>query len=72
MYPIRDTTSQGGKTQIVCENYVFSFHHVLGSSESRRRCINKTCKAFILTVGEGSEKNILFGKIFTLPVLRVV
>jgi hypothetical protein len=62
MYPIRETTSQRGKTQIMCENYMFSFHHVLGFSESRWRCINKTCKAFILTVGEGSERIFSSGK----------
>jgi hypothetical protein len=65
MYPLPETTSI---TRIACENYMFIFHHVLGSSESRWRCINKTCKAFRLTVGEG--KLFLFGKIFTLPVLR--
>jgi hypothetical protein len=68
MYPLPETTSQRGITQITCENYMFSFHRVLDSSESRWRCINKTCKAFILTVGEG--KIFLFGKIFTLLVLR--
>jgi hypothetical protein len=62
MYPIRETPSQRYKIQIVCENYMFSFHHVLGSSESRWRCINKTCKAFILTVGEGNERIFSSGK----------
>ena len=61
MYQISETVSQRGNAQIICENYKFSFNYVLSSGETRWRCTLKSCKAFLLTVGEGKGRTLSSG-----------
>lgn len=61
MYEISETVSQRGKVQLVCENYKFSFYRVLSSGETRWRCTTNTCRAYLLTVGEGNGRILSSG-----------
>lgn len=63
MYAISETVSQRGNTQIICNNYKFSFNRVLLSGETRWRCIQKNCKAVLLTIGQGTGRTASSGNV---------
>ena len=53
---MHETLSKRGKEVLVVQNYKFSFHQKLASGESRWKCVNRTCRAYLITVGESSRK----------------
>ena len=51
-----ETLSKRGKEELVVQSYMFSFHEKLAGGESRWKCVNRKCRAYLITVSESSRK----------------